>query len=494
MYWIGYDIGSSSVKAALIDADNGSSVMAVQYPEQEMEIQAPKPGWAEQDPEMWWEYVLKATQKLLSEAGVNGDTVKGVGISYQMHGLVVVDKQKQVLRPSIIWCDSRAVQTGNSLFAEIGEEKSIKHLLNSPGNFTLSKLIWVKNNQPELYDKIWKIMLPGDFIAMKLTGDATTTISGLSEGIMWDFSSDTPADWLLEHAGISKELLPDLVPNFGEQGHLTDKAAQQTGLKAGIPVLYRAGDQPNNAVALNVFEPGEVAATGGTSGVVYAITSEAATKEGERINCFAHVNHSSSTTRVGKMLCINGTGIQYSWLRKQVAPNTSYAVLNNLAASVPVGSQGLVALPFGNGAERMLYNQNKGARLLNVNFNIHQTGHMIRAALEGIAFSFVYGMEILQNDGVELKQINAGDDNLFQAELFSKTIANLTGSRINIVHTTGAVGAARAAALASGAFRTYKEAAATDEISGIYEPERDIELHQRAYENWKENLEEYIRN
>ena len=492
MFWIGYDIGSSSIKAALINEEDGSTHGIAQYPEKEMPIDSPKIGWGEQDPNMWWENLCKATAKLLKDTSVSADDIKGIGISYQMHGLVLVDKDLEVLRSSIIWCDSRAVETGNKLFEKSGSEKCVERLLNSPGNFTLSKLKWVKDNQPEIYEKIYKFMLPGDYIAMKLSGKCVTTPSGLSEGITWDFKDNASAEWLLKDAGIDSDLIPEILPSFANQGEVNSVASKQTGLPKGIPIMYRAGDQPNNAIALNVLNPGEVAATGGTSGVVYAISDRVSTKESTRINSFAHVNHTAEAPRIGKMLCINGTGIQYSWVRNQLTDNLPYGEMNEMALNVPIGSEGLRILPFGNGAERMLNNNNDGGRILNLNFNIHKKQHIFRAALEGIAFSFVYGLEILKNDGVDLSTIKAGNDNLFRSEIFSNTISTLTGSEIKIVETTGAVGAARAAAYAAGDFKSFDQAVATDEVQFTYKPLADKEPYQKAYDLWKQELTEYI--
>ncbi len=492
MYWIGYDIGSSSIKAALVSAEDGSVKLTAQYPEGEMQIDAPKPGWAEQNPELWWRNLCLVSQKLLTQSGVKRSSIKGVGISYQMHGLVLVDKDLEVLRPSIIWCDSRAVQLGEDLFQKAGEQKCINRLLNSPGNFTLSKLKWVKDNEPELFEKVHKFLLPGDFIAMRLTGQCATTVSGLSEGIMWDFAENKLADWIFQAAGIDPKLLPEVLPTFSDQGSVNPKAAKETGLPEGIPIMYRAGDQPNNALALNVLEPGEIAATGGTSGVVYAIADKASTSEGQRINCFAHVNHSSENTRIGKMLCINGTGIQYSWLRNQFSHDLTYLEMNQLAEQVKVGADGLRILPFGNGAERMLFNQNKGARILNLNFNRHGKAHLLRAALEGIAFSFVYGLEILREDGVDISSIKAGNDNLFQAQIFSNSISTLMQSSIKVIETTGAVGAARAAAYAFGDFSSIKEASTNDSLGFMYEPSDQKDDLLEAYELWKVDLNEYL--
>jgi xylulokinase len=489
MYYIGFDLGSSSVKAALIETTTGKSVGITQFPEKEMVIVAEQTGWAEQDPNLWWKNIGQVTKKLLTQTGVSSKKIKGIGIAYQMHGMVVVDKNQQVLRPSIIWCDSRAVAIGNETFKGVGEDKCVSNLLNSPGNFTLSKLKWVKENEPKIFEKVAKLMLPGDFIAMKLTGEVTTTISGLSEGIMWDFKQNKLADWLFDYMGISTDVIPTIVPTFSNQGTVSKKAAEEIGLPKGIPVLYRAGDQPNNALSLNAFEPGEIAATGGTSGVVYAITDSAKTKESSRINNFAHVNYTTEAPRIGKLLCINGAGIQYSWMKQNIVASTdSYNDMNNLADAIPVGSDGLRILPFGNGAERMLNSQNTGASTFNLNFNKHNKAHLLRASLEGVAFSFVYGIDILKNDGVDLSAIRAGNDNLFRSEIFSNTIATLVGTDIKIIDTTGAVGAARAAGVSTGDFKTLNDAFSDNEHVTTYQPLKDKKMYEDAYLLWKQDL------
>lgn len=492
MYWIGYDIGSSSIKAALVHASDGSVLGITQHPKKEMPMISLHKGWAEQDPELWWKYVCLATKELLANNSISGQDIKGIGISYQMHGLVVVDKALQPLRPSIIWCDSRAVETGEELFQSAGREKCVSHLLNAPGNFTLSKLKWVKDHEPATFEQVYKFMLPGEYVALKLTRECVTTPSGLSEGILWDFKENKCAEWLLKEAGIVPAMVSDIRPSFSEQGNVTQQAAAETGLPSGIPIMYRAGDQPNNALALNVMEPGQIAATGGTSGVVYAISDIISTKEHTRINSFAHTNHTLENPRIGKLLCINGTGILYSWMRNELAHGLDYPTMNQMASQVPIGSDGLLILPFGNGAERMLGNRDTGSSIRNLNFNVHKSSHLFRAALEGIAFAFVYGMEILKNDGVQINSIKAGNDNLFRAEVFARTIATLTHSQINIVETTGAVGAARAAAFAYGDFNSIDEATKSDKMEHTYRPDAHGEKYKEAYQQWKRELETYI--
>lgn len=488
MYLLGYDIGSSSVKAALIHAQTGEKVAAVQSPDSEMEILAPQPDQAEQDPEMWWHHVCAATRKILSQTGIAPEAIGSIGISYQMHGLVLVDKHKQVLRPAIIWCDSRAVGIGQKAFEEIGPEKCLEHALNSPGNFTASKLKWVKENEPDVYQRIDKIMLPGDYIAMKLTDDICTTAGGLSEGILWDFKTDSVADFVLDYFGIDAGVIPAVVPNFTIQGRLTMEAAQATGLAIGTPVTYRSGDQPNNALSLNVLSPGEIAATGGTSGVVYGVVDRAVYDPQSRVNGFAHVNHSAENPRIGVLLCINGTGIQYNWVRQQIAQDgLSYNDLEVLAATIAPGADGLRVFPFGNGAERMLENQNPGARVSNLHFNRHTRAHLYRAALEGIAFSFVYGMEIMASMGLNMQVIRVGNDNLFQSAVFSNTISSLTNSRIEVLETNGAAGAAKASGVGIGASKTIEEAMQGVRLVRCFEPVPDAGL-RRSWEAWRAEL------
>ena len=492
MYYIGYDIGSSSVKAALVEAETGKKIIVLNEPQNEMEILSVQPDWAEQDPEMWWQYICTATKRAIKEANIDASKIQGIGISYQMHGLVIVDKEGAPLRNSIIWCDSRAVEIGNKAFAEIGEEKCMSHLLNSPGNFTASKLKWVKENEPEVYNKISKYMLPGDYIALKLTGEVTTTKNGLSEGMLWDYKENKVADWLLDYYGINQSLTPKIVENFTNQGVVTEKASQESGLPAGIPIVYRAGDQPNNALSLNVLRSGEVAATGGTSGVFYAVT-ETNSGKSTRVNNFVHVNYTESNPRVGKLLNINGAGIQYRWMRNNIG-NESYEEMNEKASQINVGSQGLVVIPFGNGAERMFNNKNIGSHILNLNFNIHTNAHLFRASLEAIAFSFVYGMEYLKDDNATINVIRAGNDNLFRSEIFSNTVATLIGHEIEIYNTTGAVGAARAVGLTDGDFEKFGSGITTNDHVMTFLPLKNKEEYETAYKKWKQELELILTN
>lgn len=491
MYLLGYDIGSSSVKASLVNAVTGKCVASAFYPKTEAAIIAVKQGWAEQEPANWWENLKLSTKAIMAESGVKAEDIKAIGISYQMHGLVCVDKNQNVLRPAIIWCDSRAVLYGQKAFETIGEEKCLSHLLNSPGNFTASKLAWIKENEPEIFEKIYKIMLPGDYIAMRLTGEICTTVSGLSEGMFWDFKNNRVADFLMDYYGFDKSIIADIKPTFSEQGRVTAAAAQELGLKEGIPVTYRAGDQPNNALSLNVFSPGEIASTAGTSGVVYGVNGKVNYDPKSRVNTFAHVNHTEEQTRLGVLLCINGTGILNSWIKRTVVPEgVSYAEMNNLAAQAPIGSGGVSILPFGNGAERMLQNKEVGCSINGVNFNLHTRNHIIRAAQEGIVFSFKYGIDIMKGMGMDVQKIHAGHANMFLSPIFRETLAGVTGATIELYDTDGSVGAAKGAGMGAGIYKDNNEAFATLEKLEVIEPKlSDAAAYADAYGRWVEYLE-----
>ena len=462
-YLLGFDVGSSSVKA----------------------------GWAEQDPQLWWENAKLSLKKVMNETGAKGEDILAIGISYQMHGLVCVDKAHKVLRPSIIWCDSRAVPYGERAFRDLGAELCLGHLLNSPGNFTAAKLAWVKENEPALFDRIDKIMLPGDYIAMKLSGEVKTTISGLSEGMLWDFKTKKPAKFLLDYFGFDENMLADIVPTFAIQSVVSKEAAAELGLKEGTPISYRAGDQPNNAVSLNVFNPGEIASTAGTSGVVYGVLGDVNYDTKSRVNTFAHANYTTELDRLGVLLCINGTGILNAWVHRNITPNMGYAEMNDMAAGVPIGSEGVKIIPFGNGAERVLENREVGCSVHGLNFNNHNQAHLVRAAQEGIVFSFCYGMEIMQNMGMELNKIHAGRANMFLSPLFRDTLAGVSGATIELYETDGSVGAAKGAGIGAGIYKDNNEAFATLKKLAVIEPdEKKRDEYLNAYAEWKAILKD----
>jgi xylulokinase len=493
MYLLGYDSGTSSIKATLLDAQTGQIAASCSWPQTEMPIQSPQPGFAEQDPQLWWDNLKGATARVLELSRVNPSDIKAIGISYQMHGLVCVDKAMAVIRPSIIWCDSRAVKIGQKAAQKLGPKKCLKSLLNLPGNFTAGKLRWVKEKEPDNYKRVFKIMLPGDWLAMKMTGQAVTTASGLSEMILWDFVKRQPAEFLMKHYGFDASFLPDIVPTFGVQGQLTSAAAQELGLASGTPVTYRAGDQPNNALSLNVLNPGEIAATAGTSGVVYGISSKASFDPKSRVNTFLHVNDTAKASRNGVLLCVNGTGRLNSWLKHNVMGGKDYPEMNALAEKVAVGSDGLVVLPFGNGAERTLENNNIGASICNLDLNTHHLGHVLRASQEGIVFALNYGLEIMKDMGLKIKTVRAGKANMFLSDIFAGTFASLTGATVELYNTDGSQGAARGAGIGAGIYKSASEAFATlTKLQTILPDARNKTACKRAYEAWRAALEKNL--
>lgn len=485
MYAIGYDLGSSFIKGAIVDLERGSLVASASFPDQEMTIHSPVAGWAEQDPQSWWEALVGVTKIVASRSSVPLHEVRAIGLSYQMHGLVLVDADGNPLRPSIIWCDSRATEIGRAAFKRIGEPACLSEMLNSPGNFTASKLKWVKEHEPDVYTNVHKILLPGDYAALKMTGEFKTTISGLSEGILWNFPGHKVSQSVLKDYELRPEVVADIVPTMGQQGFLREAAARELGLKPGIPVSYRAGDQPNNAFSLNVLEPGEIAATAGTSGVVYAVSGTLNCDPESRINAFAHVNHTPENPRIGILLCINGTGISNSWARKLAGQQTlTYDDMNAMAAKIPIGSQGLTILPFGNGAERMLKDRDIGAVVDRLNYNVHTSSHLFRAVQEGVAFAFKYGIEIMQSLQIRPTVMRAGAANMFLSPLFAKTLASVAGVTIELYNTDGAQGAARAAAVGAGLVPTTREAFKGLACVQRIEPDKKVDEYVEAYDRW----------
>jgi xylulokinase len=488
MLLLGIDLGSSSVKASVIDGESGKCLATSFSPSDEMKIIALKPGWAEQDTEIWWSNLKIAIANCIRKLGQKKDNIGAIGISYQMHGLVTVDKNNRVLRNSIIWCDSRAVGYGEKAMNALGKEYCMSHLLNSPGNFTASKLAWVKENEPELYKRVHKIMLPGDYIALRLTGEVATSFTGLSEGIFWDFQENKVSDSLMKYFDFNPALLPEPAPSFSISGLLLKSVADEFGLPEGIPVSYKAGDQPNNALSLNVLNPGEVAATAGTSGVIYGVTDKKKYDPLSRVNTFLHVNHNHSQTRLGVLLCINGTGILNSWLRRNTG-SLSYDEMNSMAEKVTPGSDGLRILPFGNGAERMLGNKETGARIEGLNFNIHSNAHLFRAAQEGIAFSLRYGLDIMKEVGIDPKLIRAGEANMFLSKVFRETLSSVTGSVIHLYNTDGSIGSARGAGIGCSYYKSEKEAFNGLTELGVTEPDKSKSAaYEETYAKWKNLL------
>ena len=484
---LGFDVGSSSVKASLVDVNSGECVATAFYPEHEAPIKSIRNGWAEQDPEMWWANAKLALARIMAESGAKGDDIRAIGISYQMHGLVCVDKAQRPVRDAIIWCDSRAVPYGERAFADLGSDRCLSHLLNSPGNFTAAKLAWVKDNEPEVYERIYKVMLPGDYLAMKLSGVINTTVSGLSEGMFWDFQAHDVAGFLLDYYGFDRDILADIVPTFDVQSRVSREVADELGLSEGTPISYRAGDQPNNALSLNVFNPGEIASTAGTSGVVYGVLGDVNYDKKSRVNTFAHVNYTEDLTRLGVLLCINGTGILNAWMRRNVAPQgISYADMNAMAEQVAPGADGLRIIPFGNGAERVLENREVGCSIHGIDFNHHTQAHLVRAAQEGIVFSFCYGMEVMAEMGMDIRKIHAGKANMFLSPVFREALATTSGATIELYETDGSVGAAKGAGMGCGIYSSLEEAFATLRRLAVIEPdEQKRAQYAQAYAEWK---------
>lgn len=491
MLLLGIDVGTSSIKVSVVDSTTQQAIVSAQYPETESEITSLQAGWAEQSPDMWWDHVCQAILKANSRGAYNPADISAIGIAYQMHGLVIVDKELTVLRDSIIWCDSRAVSLGDAAMDKIGEERCLSHLLNSPGNFTASKLAWVKQNEPLIFEKIYKVMLPGDFISMRLTGEVTCSASSLSEGIFWDFKDHEVSADVMRCYGFDSAIIPEMKPVFASHGYVSKHAASLLGLKSGIPVSYKAGDQPNNALSLNVLKPGEVAATAGTSGVIYGVSDQLNYDKQSRVNTFAHVNYTDDNERLGVLLCINGTGIMNRWVRNNFASHLTYTDVNKLGAEVATGSKGLRVLPFGNGAERMLNNKIVGAQFVNLDLNTHALPHLLRATQEGIAFAFRYGFDIMRENGIHPSVIRAGKANMFLSPLFTEAFVNVTNTPVEMYNNDGSVGAAIGAGIGADIYADESDAFSKITPIELIEPCM-TSIYEEVYQDWKTTLDRYI--
>jgi xylulokinase len=493
MLLLGIDIGTSSVKVCVVDAADQRVIASAQYPEHESPIISLHTGWAEQSADMWWQQTGQAIALCHKKSGYNPKDIAAIGIAYQMHGLVLVDKNQHVLRNSIIWCDSRAVEIGDKAFEDLGHEACLSHMLNSPGNFTASKLAWVKQNEPEIYDQIDKIMLPGDYIAMKLTGEITTSASALSEGIFFDFQFNGLSKDIVDYFGFNDGLFPIVKPVFSSHGRIKPEVAAALQLTTGIPVTYKAGDQPNNALSLNVLKPGEVAATAGTSGVIYGVSDQLTYDPQSRVNTFAHVNYTNERKRLGVLLCINGTGSLYRWIKNAFGAAVSYPQMNEIAKKAPLGSDGLRILPFGNGAERMLNNKQVGAHLQNIDLNLHTQAHIFRAANEGIACAFRYGLDIMRENGMQPTMIRAGKTNMFLSELFTETFVNATGIPVELYNNDGSLGAALGAGIGAEIFSSATEAFSNSKVVAYVQPTA-TNAFEEVYQDWKAVLDQHLSN
>ncbi len=491
MLLLGIDLGTSFIKVSVIDSISQSCIASVQYPEKEVSIVSIQSGWAEQSPDQWWFDIKQAIINLNKTRKYNPNDIKAIGISYQMHGLVLIDKKGNVLRDSIIWCDSRAVSYGAKAEEKIGKEKCYTHLLNAPGNFTASKLAWVKENEPSIYDDIYKVLLPGDFISYRMTNELSTTPSALSEGVFWDFKKNNISIDILNYFDFDKSIFPEIKDVFSNHGQLSNDVALELNLNPQIPITYKAGDQPNNAFSLNVIEHGEFAATAGTSGVIYGIINTLNGEINAKINRFAHVNHDKDSVRIGTLLCVNGAGIMNKYIKQKFGSDLSYHTFDDLAATVTPGSNGLHILPFGNGAERIFDNRTIGAHIENLDLNKHESPHFFRAVQEGVAFSFKYGFEHMCSSNFFPIKIKAAKSNMFKSPVFKEAFVNLIGVSLEIYDTDGSIGAAKGSGVIIGAYSSPLDACTIQKpIEKIF-PTKET-LYNELYNDWLISLKKHI--
>lgn len=435
MAFLGIDVGTSSVKVSIVGEDGVILASATAPASSERAINSPNPNWAEQNPEDWWEDAQQAILNLPLEARLQ---VEAIGIAYQMHGLVLVDSQFQPVRPSIIWCDGRNIQESQILAESLGLDALENRLLNKPGTLTLAKLAWVAEHEPETLAKAHTFGLPGDFIAYKLTGEWSTTKSGYSEMVGWDFGASIPFEEGFRKAGW-KLPLPEARPNLEEGAPIQKVIAEKLGLPPSARVTYRAGDQPNNAFGLGVLQQGETAISAGTSGVLYGI-GDSSPGLHEGINRFLHVN-----SQIGVLMCLNGVGSALAFARRTWFQNQSYEALSELASQANPENCPYF-FPFGNGAERIL-SERAFSGFTELDFNRHNLPELARSVFEGIAFAYRLGSEKMEKAGCLSKVVNGTESGLLKSSFFAQLLANELQVELILSEGDGSTAAARGAAL-----------------------------------------------
>lgn len=478
-HYIGLDISTTATKALLMDADG--SVISIGR--SEYGYDTPRPLWAEQAPNLWWQATIEAIKQSLADSGIGGGDVAGVGLTGQMHGLVLLDDAGKVLRPSILWNDQRTgVETD-----EIRERIGKSHLIEVTGNdaltgFTAPKILWVKNNEPETYSKIAQVLLPKDYVRYRLTGEFATDKAGASGTLLMDLAA---RDWSLEVLD-ALDIPPDWLPATHEgpdtTGVLTEEAARATGLLRGTPVMAGGGDQAANGVGVGAVSPGVVAVSVGTSGVVFAAADRPIVEPEGRLHAFCHAVP-DTWHLMGVMLSAAGS---YRWFRDTVAPERDFSALDDEAVAVSPGANGLVFLPYLTG-ERTPY-PDPMARGAFVGLTIrHERGHLARAVMEGVAFGL--------RDSVELmaKEIDLGEARVSGggagSDVWVRIITDVLDHPVRVVTTaeSAAHGAAILAATGDGAFVSVAEgSAAAVDVGEPIEPTDDARVYEEAYAIYRE--------
>lgn len=482
MYFLGIDTSTTSSKALIIDGEG--NVVAVASSQHT--LQTPHPLWSEQNPEEWWTAVAASIRAALEKAGIEGQQIQAVGLTGQMHGLVILDEAGKVLRPAILWNDQRTQSQCDEIHRRIGKEAFIRMSGNvALTGFTAPKILWVAENEPEVYAKIHHVLLPKDYIRYCLTGDYAMDKADGAGTVLFDIQK---RDWsieILRALDIDPAWMPKTYEGTEITGVVSEKAAAMTGLKAGTPVVAGGGDQAAGAVGVGAVEPGVVMMTVGTSGVVFATTPSGLVEPEGRLHAFCHAVP-GMWHFMGVMLSAAGS---LQWYRDTMAPEMNFDALLTEAEGVPAGSEGLVFLPYLSG-ERTPY-PDPMARGAWIGLTVrHTRGHLTRALLEGVAFGLKDSFTLLQNAGLgQVHQVRASGGGV-KGALWRQILASVLEAELVTVNTSegAAYGAALLAGVGAGNWSDVATACkATIKITGSTQPEpAEMETYRKIYPLYRE--------
>ncbi|MGD0987977.1 MAG: xylulokinase [Candidatus Sulfotelmatobacter sp.] len=484
-YFLGIDIGTGGTRALVID-ESGKVISS--SAEEHRPFASPHIGWAEQDPADWWRACGLATRKVLTQSGICSEQIACVGFSGQMHGAVLLDSQGQVVRPALIWCDVRTQKQADELTATIGAER-LRQLTCNPAlpNFTLTKCLWVRENEPENWGRVRSLMLPKDYVRYRLTGERATDLADASGTLLLDVAHRRWSQEILDFVQMDSALLPALYESPEICGRVSEAGAAATGLLSGTPVVAGAGDQAAGAIGIGAVSPGAVSATIGTSGVVLAATNLPALDPEGRVHSFCH----GLANRWLVMGVTQAAGLSLRWFRDQFGAinghTDSYEDLTRMAAKVPAGSDGLLWAPYLMGERTPYLDATARGMLVGLTAS-HTRAHVVRAILEGVAFSLRDTFTIFDQIDVPVKSIRLGGGGARSA-LWRQIQADVYGHAVETVAVEegAAYGAAILAGVGAKVWSTVDAAcAAVVRVAATTAPNvRDSRVMSRAYESYR---------
>jgi len=480
-YWLGIDTGTSGTRALLIDS-SGREIAAVTAPHDDIRMEQPL--WAEQHPENWTEAAAEAIRGVLAKSGATGHDIRGIGLSGQMHGLVILDRSGSVIRPSLIWCDQRSQPQVDFINRTIGKQKVLESIANPVlTGFTLPKLLWVRDHEPQHFERMRKVLLPKDYVRFWLTGEFATEVSDASGTALLDVVHRRWSFGMIDSLGLDRDILPSVHESTDIAGVISSQAAQLTGLTAGTPVVGGGGDQAAGAVGNGIVEPGIVSCTLGTSGVVFAHTDNAVWDPLGRVHTFCH----AVRDKWHVMGVTQGAGLSLQWLRNQLAPGVSYDALMSEAATAPAGSQGLFWLPYLMGERTPHLDASARGGWIGLTAK-HTRADLIRSVVEGVSYSQKDCVDIIHQLGVPISSIRASGGGArspfwrqILADVFDKRVARLENQE------GSAYGAALLAMVGTGEFATVPEACAATirEADSVTPRNAESKTYAEGYETYQ---------